>query len=305
MERAIDNSKALRALHKRHRLGAKDRRRSAGEKIAFGVAFVIFFIYALTILYAFFWIGMSSLKTNREFYRAPLALPEQWIFRNYIEAFTALEYNSVNMIGMIGNALWYALGSTFCHLLACCMTSYVFARYNFRLKKIMYSIVILTMIIPIIGGLAASYKLRYDLNLVNSPLILLPAFSGFGMHFIILMSYFKTLSWNYAEASFIDGGGHIKTFFSVMLPLAKAPIVALAIRCFINYWNDYYTPLLYLDKMPVLATGLYYYRLELTYRSNEPVYFAGVVMSMIPCLVLFAIFQDKIMENVTAGGLKG
>lgn len=290
---------------KRHTVSPKDRRRGWSERIAFIVAFVIFFLYSLTIVYALLWACGSSLKSNREFYRAPLALPEKWLFSNYIEAFKVLRYNNVNFIGMVVNSLWFSLGATFCHILACCATGYVFAKYRFRGRKLMYSIVILTMIIPIIGGLAAQYKLHYDLKLVNSPVILVTYLSGFGMHFIIMHSYFKSLSWNYAEASFIDGGGHIRTFFQVMLPLATAPIFALSIREFITMWNDYFTPLLYLDRMPTLATGLYYYRLELNYASNEPVYFAGIVMSMIPVLILFGLFQDKIMENVSAGGLKG
>ena len=103
----------------------------------------------------------------------------------------------------------------------------------------------------------------------------------------------------------MDGGNDFYTFFSILLPMAKGPFTALLIMVIITKWNDYMSPLLYLDKMPTLATGLYYYRETLRFESNEPVYFAGVLMSMLPILILFAAFQEVMMGSVVAGGLKG
>ncbi|MBQ8323008.1 MAG: carbohydrate ABC transporter permease [Clostridia bacterium] len=289
---------------KRH-VAPKDKRRGITEKATFAIAFLIFTIYAFIMIYMILWVAMSSFKTNREFYRDPFALPAVWQFKNYISAFEELRFNGVNFIGMTFNSIWYSLGLTVIHILACSATGYVFAKYEFGAKKTMMSIAILAMVIPIIGSLPAQYKLMHDLNLVDSPLVLVTALAGFGMHFIIMKSYFQSLSWSYAEAAFIDGATHFGVFFKIMLPMAKGPALALGIRAFIGYWNDYYSPLLYLDEMPTLSTGLYLYRLELNYASNEPVYFAGVVMSMIPVFVLFTIFSEQIMNNVVAGGLKG
>lgn len=298
-------SKLFKRIFRKKSIAPKDRRRGTFEKICFVIAFLVFLTYSLLLIYAFYWIVMSSFKTNREFYRDPFALPENWLFSNYLDAFEVLQYNGVNAIGMIFNSIWYSLGTVIIHILVCSATGYVFAKYEFKGKKLIYGIAIMAMIIPIIGGLASTYKLVYDLGLANSPLYLLTNLAGFGMHFIIMMSYFRGISGAYSEAAFMDGAGHAKTFFTIMLPLAQGPALALGVKQFIAVWNDYYTPLLYLDKMPTLATGLYYYRLELNYTSNEPVYFAGVVLSAIPVLILFAFFSDKIMENINVGGLKG
>ena len=295
----------FKRLFKKKSVAPKDKRRGVIEIIFFVIAFLVFLCYSLLIIYAFYWIVMSSFKNNVEFFINPFALPEQWLFSNYIEAFEKLEYNGVNTIGMIINSIWYSLGSVIIHMLVCSMTGYVFAKYEFKGKKLMYSIAIIVMIIPIIGGLASYYKLIYDLGIDNSPLFLITNLAGFGMHFIIMMSFFRNISSAYSEAAFIDGAGHAQTFFTIMLPLAQGPVLALGIKQFISVWNDYYTPLLYLDRMPTLATGLYYYRLTLDRVSNEPVYFAGVVLSTIPVLILFAFFSDKIMQNVNVGGLKG
>jgi N-acetylglucosamine transport system permease protein len=90
-----------------------------------------------------------------------------------------------------------------------------------------------------------------------------------------------------------------------MIPMAKGPILAIGIMAVISGWNNYTTPILYLDKMPTLASGLYYFNQAIQYVDNKPAYFAGVIMSMIPALILFTIFSDKIMGNVVMGGLKG
>ncbi len=289
---------------KRH-IAPKDKRRGITERLTFAVAFLVFTVYAFIMIYMILWVTMSSFKTNREFYRDPFALPAVWQFKNYLAAFEELQFNGTNFIGMTFNSIWYSVGLTVIHILACSATGYVFAKYEFGAKKTMMSIAILAMVIPIVGSLPSQYKLMHDLGLVDSPLVLVTALAGFGMHFIIMKSYFQNLSWSYAEAAFMDGATHMGVFFKIMLPMAKGPALALGIRAFIGYWNDYYSPLLYLDEMPTLSTGLYLYRLELNYASNEPVYFAGVVMSMLPVFVLFSIFSEQIMNNVVAGGLKG
>lgn len=289
---------------KRH-VAPKDKRRGITEKLTLTIAFIVFSIYSLIMIYMILWVTMSSFKTNREFYRDPFVLPAVWQFKNYLTAFDELQSNGVNFIGMTFNSMWYAVGLTVIHILTCSATGYVFAKYEFGAKKTMMSIAILAMVIPIVGSMPAAYKLMHDLCLVDSPLVLVTGLAGFGMHFIIMKSYFQGVSWSYAEAAFMDGATHFGVFLKIMLPMAKGPALALGIRAFIGYWNDYYSPLLYLDEMPTLSTGLYLYRLELNYSSNEPVYFAGVVMSMIPVFILFTIFSERIMNNVVAGGLKG
>jgi ABC-type glycerol-3-phosphate transport system permease component len=90
-----------------------------------------------------------------------------------------------------------------------------------------------------------------------------------------------------------------------MLPQAIGPVFSLALIQGIGFWNDYMTPMLYLPDFPTLANGLFEYEREMIQGSNIPIYFAGLVMSMIPIMILFAVFQNTIMEKTTMGGLKG
>ena len=120
-----------------------------------------------------------------------------------------------------------------------------------------------------------------------------------------MYAFFINLSCSYAEAALIDGAGHFKIFKTIMMPLAAPPILSLAVISSISIWNDYMTPLVYMRDYPTLATGLYVYETSMTRATNYPVYFAGVLLSLIPILTVFIFFQNTIMENVTAGGLKG
>lgn len=281
-----------------------DKRRSIGEKIAFGGAFAIFSIYSLTIILMFVWAFLSSLKANREFFSSPFSLPEVWRFSNYVEAFQVLQYKDTNFIGMIFNSLWLTCGNLFLGLMSCSLTGYVFAKYSFRGKAFMYSVAMFSIIVPIFSSGASYYKLVYSLGINDSPMYLITALGGFSMNFIILQGVYRNFSWSYAEACFIDGGGHMYTYFKIMLPMALPIILALGITGFIAGWNDYMTPLLYLEEMPTLAAGLYFYKVESQYASNQPVYLAGALLSALPVLILFAVFQNKVFDKVSIGGLK-
>lgn len=280
-------------------------RKTKSERIAFMVAFIIFFIFALSYLYIFFWAIISSFKTNREFFKSPFSFPEKWMFKNYVDSFKMLEYNGNNYLKMLFNSLWFSLGTLIINLCTSSCTAYVLAKYKFKGRNFIYSTALFVMIIPIMGSLPAYYKLVSDLKIINSPLFLITATSGFGYNFFILYSFFKNLSWSYAEAAFMDGATDLQVFLKVMLPQAFSCVFALAIMGFIGYWNDYMTPILYLDSYPTISSGLYYYQEQIKYASNEPVFFAGVIISTIPPLILYIFFQKTIMDNVVTGGLKG
>ena len=150
-----------------------------------------------------------------------------------------------------------------------------------------------------------AFKVYTALGIIESPLLLLAFAGGFGFNFMVLYSFFKSLPSSYIEAGFIDGAGHFTCFLKIMLPQAIPVVSALAIVSSINFWNDYTTPLLFLKNFPTLSSGLYMYQIINTRNLDMPVLFAGILMSMIPIVVLFAIFQNSIMDISLSGGLKG
>ncbi len=280
-------------------------RRSRGEKAFLGVLYVIFTLYSLSIIFVLGWAFISSCKGNWDFYQNSLGWPKEWRFENYVEAFTRIEYNGYGYFGMMFNSLWQTFGKIFLSIMASSLMGYIFAKYTFRGKMVMYTVVVTILTLPIMSTGAASYKLIYDLRLNDSPLYLITSLSGYGMDFLIFYAMFKGVSWSYAEASFIDGGGHFYTYFRIMLPMAWPGIFALGINAFISGWNDYMTSLMYLTELPSLAAGLYFFRSVVERQAWDPMYFAGTLISAIVPVTIFIVFQDKIMDKVAFGGLKG
>ena len=109
----------------------------------------------------------------------------------------------------------------------------------------------------------------------------------------------------YIEAAEIDGASKWKIMFRIMLPQAAGTWGALFVMDFIGCWNDCTTSMVYFPDWPTLATGLFDYEQDMIRNVNMPVYFAGLMIAMVPVLVLFVIFQDTIMEKVNIGGVKG
>lgn len=286
------------------------RKSNKTKRIVFAVVFVVFVLYALVLLYPFFYALTVALKENgRAFMREPVAITFPLYFSNFKLAFENLTLMTVkgetSFFMMLFNSLWYSIGSTLCTLIASTCVAYVVAKYNFRGRSIVYGVAIVTMMIPIYGAMPAKYRLYTQMGIIDSPLLLITAFNGFGMYFIYIHSFFKSLSWSFAEAAFIDGASNFKVFVKIMLPMLVPSLSALAIMNFITVWNDYEGPLVWLPNMPTLASGLYTYEINIQYTANHPVYFAGVILSLIPVLAIFAIFQNTIMTHVYAGGLKG
>ncbi|MBO5480175.1 MAG: carbohydrate ABC transporter permease [Clostridia bacterium] len=318
----MENKKKMQSLFKKFKM--KDdasvlTQRSRNEKILFGVVFAVFFVYGISMLMPFIFLGLNSLKDLLE-YAVDLqagnvmALPDNiWKgLENYVYAFREMKVdgtygNVIYLPEMIFNSLVYIGFSIFSSLTASSLVAYCLAKYRFKLHGFLYGIAIFSMTIPIVGTSGASLKLAYDLGTYNTLFYtILPSFGGFGGGFLVLYGYFRNIPWSYAEAVFIDGGGHGTVFFKIMLPQASPALLTLGIMSFIGGWNNYTTPLMYMPDYPTLASGLYKVEQSFTRdNANFPAYFAGLMLATIPVVVVFAAFSDVIMKNFSVGGLKG
>lgn len=274
-------------------------------KIVFGIVGVFFFIYSLTYLVTFGWAFINSLKDKLEFIRYPLEMPKKLHFENYVNAFDTLKIGENNLFNLLFNSIWFAGGATFINVLTTNATAYCVSKYRFKGRNIIYNVAIFTMLISVVGSLPATYEILGFLNILDTPLYLITYASGIGFNFLLMYGFYKNVSWEYAEAVFVDGGGHYTVFFKVMLPQSLPMCVALFIVQFIGLWNDYMTPLLFLRDFPTLASGLYLFQYVPSIRANYPLYYASILIATIPVVVLYSLFQESIMTNTVAGGLKG
>lgn len=285
-------------------------KRSAFEKVLYSFVFVIFLIYALSLMYPFLWLLQSALKEGIEYEldrmtQRAFSFPDNWLFGNFILAFSKMNYRNTSFIGMLFNSIWFTLTRGGVNVFVSSITGYCLSKFRFKGREIIYALAIFSMTIPIIGNLGASFKLISELNLYDTPIFApISGLGGFGFNFLIMYGFFSNVSWNYAEAVFVDGGGQFTSFFRIMLPQARAPMLTLMVLASIGNWNDYLTPILYLPNYPTVASGLYYIESDLT-RGFMPIYFSALIIAIIPVVILFTILSDTIMNNFTMGGLKG
>lgn len=284
----------------------KPIKRGKSESIFMWIMFAFFVIYALSVIVPFLWIFMNSFKSNDEFFVDRNAFPTQWRFKNYGEAFTAINYNETNLAGMFLNSIILTVENTLAAVVVPLMAAYVVAKYPYKICKFLYGLALVVQVLPTIGALPVEYQLVYNLGINDNLLFIwLLAAGAFTFNFLILYAGFRSISWTYAESAMIDGAGHYTVFFKIMLPQAKPFITAIFITTFISQWNNYTTPFLYLDKRPTLALGLYEFQQKQLYATNMPPLFAGIILSIIPIGALFCVMQKSIMENTVAGGIKG
>ena len=281
-------------------------KRTGGERVLYTVVFVLFALLAATYLFALVWIFINSLKGSFEFAIGnAFDMPKEWLWSNYLEAIRTLKVNGTSFLGMWWNTIWLTFGVTFLSLLSTIMCSYAYARYDFPGRKALYvaSVIIMTLSLP--SGSAAAYRLYTEWGLTNSPLFLIGSTAGLGTNFIMFTSFYRSVSWEYAESAFIDGANDFQTWLYVILPQAYPLIGTVFVTSFIAGINDYTTCMLYMTDYPNIAYGLYEFAANSVRAMNYPVYFAGLVMAAIPGLFIFITMQDSIMKNMNIGGLKG
>jgi ABC-type glycerol-3-phosphate transport system permease component len=276
-------------------------------KVTYVLFFVMYFLFAILYVFPMFWAIMNSLKTAEEYFENSLALPQKWEFINYIRVFTDFKIRQFDYLDMLGNSLWILIVNVTCEILASAMLAYALARFRFPGKEFLYGLVIFANTIPIIGTGAASYKLLYQLNMVDNPMaIWVKWLSAFDFAFIVFYGNFKGISMTYSEAAKIDGASNLRVLFQIIFPQAFPCIAALAITSATSVWNNYSISMIYLRSYPNLSYGLYLFNTASNYIENSrPIYFAATCISCIPVILLYAASQKLILTNMTAGGLKG
>lgn len=287
-------------------------KKTKGETILHWVVFAIFSVLAFTYVLPLLWLLVQSLHDPSLYqflllFEGPLALPEKLHFENYIDAFSMLKDNNVTFLGMFVNSMWYiVIAETWCTFWPV-LVGYIFSKYQFKGRTLIYSLILFTMMVPLAGGTSGSFiKLIEALGIYDTgPLfVIVTGIGGLSGSLLVYLGIFNSIAWDYAESVFIDGGGHFTAFWRIMLPQAMPAIGALMIGSLAGFWNDYEQFLLYMPSTPTVASGIY--KVSLTAgRFGAPLYYACLMFVTLPVLLIYAIFSEKIMKNLAVGGLKG
>ena len=267
------------------------------------------FSHGMLVLWGFMvtlplvWAVMTSFKTDREIFTSPWALPTELHFENWSRA-----WNQANMSDYFGNTVIVVGCSLVGTMLLGSMTAYVLARFDFPGNRFLYFLFIGGMSFPIILALVPLFYVMNNMGMLNTKHGLILVYIGYSLPFTVffLTAFFRTLPTSVAEAAMIDGASHARTFFQVMLPMAKPGLISVGIFNFLGQWNQYLLPTV-LNPDPgqkVLSQGLVQLAVSQGYKGDWSGLFAGLVMAMLPVLAAYIIFQRQVVSGLTAGALK-
>jgi ABC-type glycerol-3-phosphate transport system permease component len=288
-------------------------------KISYVILFVILLAYTIVLLTPLFWSILTSLRSAGDWGwvitepdASNVFWPKSFNFSNYKEAYNSLEINRTRggqeygflLPDMFLNSILYAGGCGLVATITPCLAAYLCARYRYKFGNIVYTVVLVTMAIPIIGNLPSEIQMVKNIGLYDNLFGLYILKANFlGMYFLIFYAQFKMIPQDYTSAAEIDGASEFRIMVQVIWPLAISTITTVFLLNFINFWNDYQIPMIYWDSRPVAAFGIFeYYRTSV---ASTPVRLSAFFMVAAPILLVFAIFNKKIMSNMSVGGIKG
>lgn len=276
------------------------------------VLMVILIIYCISMLFPMLWALMTSFKSRQEVRLNVIGLPKQFEWNySYVLNFFSIKPDSesqeISFIQMFANSFLYAFGCALAYSFVSCMTAYLCARFKFKFGKVIYWIVVVTMILPIVGNLPSEIQVAKALGLYDNMAGAWFMKANFlGMNFLVFYGLYKSIPWAYTEAAQIDGASNLDIFFKIIFPLSASTFATIMLISFITFWNDYQTPLIYLKHYPTAMTGLY--QIAFTYENTMNyinIKMTAVMLVFIPVFIIFIIFQKRLMGNMTVGGIKG
>lgn len=287
--------------------------------------------YSLAMILPLVWGFLTSLKSSMDFSTLGnvLGFPDtqfsekELLFENYKVIWENFQFDKSvsfyagetlvwhrsknNFLGMLINTLLYAGVGSMIQAFVPAVMAYLVVKYPGKASSFINAMMLFVLTLPILGSASTMLRLMRDLNLYDNFIgNFIQKFNFTGMYFFVFQSFFRSVSDSYAEAAEIDGASQLRVMFSIYMPLAWKMISTVILILFVNCWNDYQTPLMYLPTKPTLAYGVYY----LVYENNQPhmatlpIKISACMLLALPILVIFLFLKEKLMGNISLGGVK-
>jgi len=267
------------------------------------IAHVLLVIWSLLVILPLLWVLVSSFKTTKEVLGNPLTWPHSFHWQNYVNAWTQSGVGGyfINTVIVVGCSLVLVmvLGA---------MCSYVLARFRFFGNRFIYYAMLAGLTFPVFLAIVPLFFILKNMLLLNTLPGLILTYVAFALPFTVffLHAFFKRLPYDVYEAAQVDGAGEWRTFFQVMLPMARPGLASVAIFNFLGMWNQFLLPIALNTKTSnyVLTQGMAEFESQAGYAVDFGALFAAVVITVAPVLVVYIIFQRQLRGSVVAGALK-
>lgn len=269
------------------------------------ISYSLLGILAVITLFPLFWMFSTSLKSLQEIsVFPPVMFPPQPRWDNYVDATTFVPFGRY-AINTVVIAVFYIIGN----LLSASLVGYGFARLRFPGRNILFTVMISTLLMPLIVRLVPLFLLYKQLGWLNTPLPLIaPGFFGEAFFIYLMYQYFRSIPQELIDAARIDGASEVAIWLRIMVPLSVPALVAIAIFAFQRSWNDFLAPLVFLTKKSswTLSLGL----VSFTGGTGESVAYWHYLMAMstmmvAPMIIIFLFAQRYFVQGVITSGMKG
>lgn len=277
----------------------KERRKS---RAAWGVAIFFACVWLVIALVPFFFMVMNSFRKQFDMLsQGVFHLPEPWYFENYVNVVTN------GFFGYFLRSVFVVAVSMILMLIIASFAAYPLSRMKFKLRGFLYAGIVAMMSIPMHVTLIPIFKMTTDMGLYDTLWSLIGPYVTFAlpMSVFILTAFMSTIPKEIEESAEIDGCGKYRTFFTMILPLSKSGLSTLAIYNGVSMWNEFAfaNTLLQSPQNKTLPLALGQFKGE--HSMDIPLILTVLVLSVLPMLILFIIFQDKLVKGMMAGAVKG
>lgn len=288
-------------------------KRKSGFSIFKLIVSILLIVYCVGLLFLVLYAFNVSLFSEMELDTANrMQFTQSFSFKNYIAVLDDLYVPAAGLVPATGilemfyNSIVYTAGSALCQVACTVVVAYVTARVNCLFSRIIHASVLVAVILPIVGATASQLQIFQFLNIFDTMFgMYFMRFGFINMYYFVFHAAFMAISWEYAESAFIDGASHLRVFLQIMLPLVSTMIGIVWLMYFVQYWNDYQIPLTFMPSRYTAAYGLYYFQNVLNPKPILSLQFAGGFLLALPTFAAFMVFKDKLMGNLTSGGIKG
>lgn len=265
--------------------------------------YLFLIVGAAVCLLPLYWLVRSSLMTlSQIFVLPPKWIPDPFVFENYKEALTILPFARYFL-----NTLLIVAGCVTGTVLTSAISAYSFSRIQWRGRNTVFAILMTSMMLPYAVTLIPTFVGFTKLNLTDTyvPLIA-PAWFGGGMFSVFLLrQFFIGIPKELDESAVIDGAGRWKIFFSIVLPLSKPALISVALFAFMNAWNDFLAPLVYINSEEKFTLALGLQQFQGMYNAQWNLMMAAATLVVLPMIVLYLVGQKYFIEGIATSGIKG
>lgn len=258
------------------------------------------------MLYPLIWMFFSALKPNVEIFKNISLIPQTWTFENYISGWQGI--SGVTYGRFFANSFLIVFFAVIGNLLSCSLAAYAFGKLQFPLKNIWFMLMLGTLMLPIHVKLIPQYIMYNQFGWVNTYLpLIVPKFLATDGFFVFLMTQFmRALPKEIDEAAIMDGCNEFSMYAKIIMPLSVPTLVTTSIFTFLWTWNDFFSQMIYINDVKKFTISIALRQfVDAMGHSSWGGLFAMSTLSLVPLFLMFVIFQNYLVEGITAGSVKG